>query len=111
MRDRLLRLVKHALAGRMVVAASALACLAIVFSASFALTASSSGSVKVCIGKAHTVDASELYLANGAGFCGPGVKHIQWKKPHGNPPGTLVLCVGDPDGTSNFKRELYTRYH
>src|SRR5579859_3243079 len=111
MKDRSLRLDVSGHVGRIAVAALAAACVVAVVSAGFALTASSkgSGSVRVCIGKAHTVDQSELYLPNGAGFCGTAVKHVQWNKP--NSRGKVVLCVGDPDGTSNFQRELYTRWH
>ena len=72
-----------------------------VLSAAFALTASgSSSSVTVCIGKKHTIDHNELYVARKAGFCGPGVKKLKWNKPNGH--GTMIFCEGDPNDGSEF---------
>ena len=107
MRDRLLRLL-HGHAGRVVLLASAAACALLVLSAAFALTSSSSSSsVTVCIGKKHTIDFNELYVAKKAGFCGPGVKKLKWKKP--NTHGFFVFCQGDPNDGSEFHSELYGR--
>ena len=69
------------------------------------MTADSAASVTVCVGKTHSVDATELYLAKAAGFCGPGVKKLKWSLPDGN--GTIVLCVGDGNDDSDFHTELY----
>src|SRR5262249_52180575 len=104
MRDRALRLRLHARMGRMVVYACAAACACIAgLTVALTPTASTSGYVTVCIGKAHTIDAKELYLARVKGFCGPGVKKLKWYRPNGH--GTVTFCVGDPDGTSEFKTE------
>ena len=75
MKDRSLRLDLSGRVGRIAVTALAAACLGVVVTASFALTASASKTVNVCIGKAHTVDANELYVK---AHCGAGIKHLTW---------------------------------
>src|SRR5262249_15812847 len=105
MKDRSLRLDLRGRMGRIVVAALAAACLGVIFTTSFALTASTSRNVLICIGKPGTIDAKELYVRRYS--CGANVQHFLWPRPDGH--GIRRLCKGDPNDGSIFKTELYIR--